>query len=94
MKPVSAYTTNAIGSVHCLQIFTVVHTKRRLSMGYYGVIMDNFWVVRVVTVTVPFLTTLRGYSGNKFFVVNADSFDNFLVDNHKAVLVTMVLTTR
>ena len=29
-----------------------------------------------------------GSPGNNFLVVNADSFDNFLNDNHKAVLVT------
>ena len=49
------------------------------------VILDHFWVVGVVTVMVPFLTNLRA---------NADSFDNFLDNNHKAVLLTMVLTTR
>ena len=89
------------------------------------VIIDHFWVVRVVTVMVPFLTTLRaklgpkvvtlttqklslgchwdsaffhlvpklGYPGNNFLVVNADNFNNFLDDNHKAVLLTPILTT-
>ena len=27
-----------------------------------------------------------GYPSNNFLVVNADNFDNFLDDNHKAVL--------
>ena len=81
-----------------------IHTQNtRLSTSCQKVvIIDHFWVVRVVTVTAPFLTTLRsnqmvpklGYLGNNFWVVNADNFDNYCGDNHKAVLVTTVLTTR
>ncbi len=49
------------------------------------VIIDNFWVVRVVTVAIPYLVPKLGYLGNNFLVVNADTFDNFLDDNHKVV---------
>ncbi len=37
--------------------------------------------------------TNLGYLGNNVLVVNADNCDNFLGDNHKAVLATTVLTT-
>ncbi len=50
--------------------------------------IDNFWVVRVVTVTMPFLTNQRGKFGSY-----GCHCDNFLDDNHKAVLVTTILTT-
>ncbi len=50
--------------------------------------------VKKGTVTVTTEWQLLGCQSCHFLVVRTDNFDNFLVDNHKVVLVTTVLTTR
>ena len=45
--------------------FKYTQNKRLSTSCQKVVIIDHFWVVRVVTVTVPFLTTLRAKLGPK-----------------------------
>ncbi len=72
-------TFNDLGYTHktqgCQRVF-----KRMSSWQQYGPLGCLFWQ--------PDISPILGCHDENFLVVNADDFDNFLVDNHKVVLLT------
>ncbi len=78
-------------TVSCCQRQLLLHTKPK----FFRVTFKAFTIVRPVPLPQALVSWFWSslFPGNNFLVVNADNLNKFLDDNHKAVLVTTVLTT-